>query len=59
MKDPIVEEVRKYRQEHVEKFGGDLNLVYEDIRCHQANSGHKIVRLQPKKLPREQTMQKF
>ena len=29
MKDPIVEEVRKHRIEHTQKFGGDLlRIIY-------------------------------
>jgi hypothetical protein len=50
MKDPIVEEVRKYRMEHTRKFGGDLTAICEDLRSIQVESGHKIVRLAPEKL---------
>jgi cytidylate kinase len=32
MKDPIVEEVRKYRQEHAAKFNYDLKAIVRDIR---------------------------
>ena len=31
-KDPIVEEVRKIRQEHAAKFNYDLKAICEDIR---------------------------
>jgi hypothetical protein len=32
MTDPIVEEVRKHRDEHARKFNYDLNLICEDYR---------------------------
>ena len=54
MKDPIVEEVRKYRMEHSRKFGGDLHAICEDLRRIQESCGHKVVSLPPKLLePRE------
>jgi hypothetical protein len=49
MKDPIVEEVRKHRMEHTQKFGGDLSAICADLRAIQVASGHKIVRLSPNK----------
>ena len=55
MKDPIVEEVRKYRMEHTRKFQGNLPAICADLRKIQISSGHQVVRLAPKKLdlPRE------
>ena len=53
MKDPIVEEVRKYRMEHTRKFQGDLSAICADLRYVQIVSGHKIVRLSPRKLDRQ------
>jgi len=35
MTDPIVEEVRGYRDEHARKFNYDLNLICEDFRKHR------------------------
>ncbi|MGA2797009.1 MAG: hypothetical protein ABSE63_05500 [Thermoguttaceae bacterium] len=56
MKDPIVEEVRRYRMEHTRKFGGDMNRIYEDLLRIQQESGCKVVRLPPKVLmPKEET----
>ncbi len=49
MKDPIVEEVRKFRMEHTRKFGGDLAAICADLRAIQNTSGHEVVRLAPKK----------
>jgi hypothetical protein len=50
MSDPIVDEVRKYRMEHTRKFRGDLSAICADLRDVQATSGHKVVRLVPRKL---------
>ncbi len=49
MKDPIVQEVRKYRMEHTLKFGGDLDAICADLRAIQAASGHTVVRLSPRR----------
>jgi len=50
MKDPIVEEVRKQRMEHTLKFKGDLSAIFKDLRHIQIASGHKVLRLAPRKL---------
>lgn len=49
MKDLIVEEVRKHRMEHTKKFRGDLDAICADLRSIQVASGHKVVRLAPRK----------
>jgi hypothetical protein len=50
MKDPIVEEVRKYRMEHTQKFKGDLAAICAHLRTIQNASGHEVVRLRPRRL---------
>ena len=55
MKDPIVEEVRKYRMEHTLKFGGDLAAICADLRSVQKASGHVVVRLEPRKAAPKKT----
>lgn len=50
MKDAIVEEVRKHRMEHTRKFKGNLTAICKDLHSIEAASGHKVVRLAPKKL---------
>jgi hypothetical protein len=50
MRDPIVEEVRKWRMEHTQKFGGDLAAICADLRSIQEASGHEVVRLPPRRL---------
>lgn len=49
MKDLIVEEVRKYRMEHTRRFRGNLSAICADLRSIQTASGHKVVRLAPRK----------
>jgi hypothetical protein len=51
MKDPIVEEVRKYRIEHTQRFGGDLHRICEDLRKKDQTMKHRLVQLSPRKLP--------
>jgi len=51
MKDHIVEEIRKYRMEHTRKFGGDLQVICEDLRAYQAALGIRVVRLASKGRP--------
>ena len=50
MIDPIVEEVRKAREEHAKSFDYDLTAICADLRKHQATCGHKVVSFPPKKL---------
>ena len=50
MKDPIAEEVREHRMEHTRKFKGDLTAICADLWAIQKASGHKVVRLAPRKL---------
>jgi hypothetical protein len=50
MKDPIVEEVRKHREEHTKKFHGELAEICDDLRRVQETSGRKVVRLVPRRI---------
>ncbi|MHB8777055.1 MAG: hypothetical protein ACYC6R_04730 [Anaerolineales bacterium] len=47
--DPIVEEVRKARDEHAKKFNYDLQAIVADLKKQQNASKHKFVMLPPKK----------
>jgi hypothetical protein len=49
MEDPIVEEIRFYRDTHAKRFNYDLDAVCEDFKKHQQQSGHPLVKLKPKK----------
>ena len=50
MKDPIVEEVRRYRMEHTRKFNFDLTAICDDLKLIQQSSGHKVIRLPARRL---------
>jgi hypothetical protein len=57
MIDPIVEEIRRFRNEHAKKFNYDLNAICEDLKKHQLTYSHKLVRLKPKKMPNKSIQQ--
>lgn len=44
-RDPIVEEVRRYREENAARFGFDVRKIAEDMLTRQATSGHRVVDL--------------
>ena len=43
MKDEIVEQVRKAREENAAKFNYDLKAIMADARKRQKGSGHPVV----------------
>jgi hypothetical protein len=47
-KDPIVEEVRRIRQEHAKQFNYDLQAIVDDLRKQQEQSGREYVRFEPR-----------
>ncbi len=49
MKDPYVEEVRKFRAEHTRQFNSDLRLICEDLRRFESTLGDRVVTLEPRK----------
>ena len=49
LNDPIVEEVRRIRQEYAKKFNYDLDAIYRDIKKQEQRSGRKLVDLAAKK----------
>ena len=50
IEDPIVKEIRKYRQEHTEKYGHDLSRICEALKNKEKKSGKKVVNLEPRLL---------
>ena len=44
-KDPIVEEVRKGRQEHAARFHYDLDAIAKDIRSREGKDNESVVTL--------------
>jgi hypothetical protein len=47
--DPIVAETRAARDRLVERFGGDLDALWEHIQQVQRGLGKRVVRLEPKR----------
>ncbi len=47
MTDPIVNEVRKHRDEHARQFNYDLDQIFADLMRKQENSGRKLRRRKP------------
>ena len=48
-RDPIVEEIRKLREEYAARFDNDPNAIFEDIKRRQAEGGKELVKLPPRK----------
>ncbi len=46
--DPIVKETRERRGAYAEKFGHDLNAIFEDVRRKQGRDGRKVVAREPR-----------
>ncbi len=49
MRDPFVDEVRKYRAEHTQQFDSDLGRICKDLRQFEASLGDRVVTLTPQK----------
>lgn len=49
--DPIVEEVRKVREEHSARFNHDPEAIYRDLKVKEKQSGREYVRFEPNRLP--------
>jgi hypothetical protein len=47
--DPIVEEVRKIRDEYAKKFNFNLDAIAADLMKQQKASGRKLVSFPPRK----------
>jgi hypothetical protein len=41
--DPIVEEVRREREEYAARFGHDLQAIFRDLKEQEKRSGRKLV----------------
>jgi hypothetical protein len=50
-RDPIVEEIRKVREEHAARFNYNVRAIVEDARRRQQEGGRKVVSLPPRRLP--------
>lgn len=56
MKDPIIEEIRRIRDEHSKKFNYDLDAICEDYKIRQSKLKNRLVRLKPKLIKTNQTI---
>lgn len=55
MRDPIHEEIHKFREEHARQFNFDVAAMCEDLRAFQRSRNLKVVRLPPKRIgPKEE-----
>ena len=46
--DPIVEEIRKIREEHAARFDYDPVAIFEDLKRLEQESGREAVKLKPR-----------
>jgi len=46
--DPIVDEVRKRREETAKRFDFDVRAIAEDARKREQSSGHPLVTPEPR-----------
>jgi len=47
--DPIVEEVRKLREQHAARFNYDLRAICQDLKELEKRSNWKLVSLSPRR----------
>uniref|UniRef100_UPI004055EB5F hypothetical protein n=1 Tax=Candidatus Electrothrix sp. TaxID=2170559 RepID=UPI004055EB5F len=50
IEDPIVAEIRRFRNEHAEKYGHDLKRICNSLREFEKTSGRKVVHRKPRLL---------
>lgn len=48
--DPIVEEIRRIRQEHAKRFNYDLRAIVADLRKLEQEHPERLVSFPPKRL---------
>lgn len=53
IEDPIVNEIRKYRQAHAERYGNDLMKIAEALRVRHEPTDRKYINRGPKILPKK------
>lgn len=50
LNDPIVEEIRKIRDEHAARFNYDLDAIFDDIKKSEKELGLPLVTLPPNRV---------
>jgi hypothetical protein len=48
-KDPIVDEVRRIREEYAKRFNYDVRAICRDLKEKQEMSGRRLVSLRPRR----------
>jgi hypothetical protein len=50
IEDPIVAEIRRFRDEHAETYGHDLKRICQALREFERVSGRQVVSREPRRL---------
>ena len=53
--DPILAEIRRTRDAHAKRFGGDIRAMLADLRRRQQEGGRPVVTRSPKRLKQTAT----
>lgn len=53
--DPIVEEIRRIRQDHAARFNYDLDLIVQDIKKQEETSGRRYINLSMRRAASQKT----
>ena len=48
MNDPIIDEIRRIRDEHAAAFNYDIQAIYNDLKKRQVESGRTFVSYPPR-----------
>ena len=48
--DPVMAEIRAYREAYAEKFGGDIEAMLDDLHKRSREDGREVVSRSPKRL---------
>ena len=57
--NPIVNEVRRVREEMLDSYGGDLNAMIRDLMKKQFERGREVVRLAPRRPVLRETPERY
>lgn len=50
-RDPVVEEVRKLRDEYAKQFDYDLKRIFQDLQEQERQGDREVVSLKPRRAP--------
>lgn len=49
--DPIVEEIKRIREEYAARFNYDLEAIVRDAQSRQHEGNRQVVRREPRRIP--------